>query len=197
MRRSTLLILVTVGAGVVGFTFASTAGRLRDKAPSTETSNAAGPQLAAFHWREATDGPRGKRLQFSVDHFRIVAGGWRARLGVTNDSAVAYQVGGVRSPLDRSFGLMLFSSGDHEDLEDRVETGQLPALKAASTFEPGLPPILEPHSSWRGTVSASGSLVAGSWARFVFGTLVAVGRTPDELPKQMIWITDHAHHLRP
>jgi hypothetical protein len=196
MRRSTLLILVTVAAAVVGFTLASAAGRLRDKEPASKTSSAARPQFAALHWREKTDGPRGKRIWFLVDRFYVLADGWRARVGLKNDSSVAFQVGGVQSPLNRSFGLMLFSSGDPKDLENRVGTGRLPTLRAAMKYQPSLPPVLEPHSSWTGTISAPGSLVAGSWVRVVFGTLVAVGRTPDELPAQMVWITDHAHRLR-
>jgi hypothetical protein len=32
--------------------------------------------------------------------------------------------------------------------------------------------------------------------RVVFGTLVAVGRPPDELGERVLWITDHAHRLR-
>jgi hypothetical protein len=197
MRRSTFLILVTLGAAVVGFTLASSAGRLRDKEPAAGTSSAARPQFAPLHWREKTDGPKGKRLEFSVDRFYVLARGWQARVGLKNDSAVAFQVGGVQSPLNRSFGLMLFLSGDQEDLEDRVGTGRLPTLRAAMKYEPSLPPILEPHSSWKGTISAPGSLVAGSWVRVVFGTLVAVGRTPDELPARLVWITDHAYRLRP
>ena len=51
--------------------------------------------------------------------------------------------------------------------------------------------MLEPGASWEGEISARGALVAGSWARVVFGTLVAVGKPPDELDEKVIWITDH------
>jgi hypothetical protein len=44
-------------------------------------------------------------------------------------------------------------------------------------------------------MSAQGALVAGSWARVVFGTLVAVGKPPEELDEKVIWITDHAYEL--
>ena len=37
--------------------------------------------------------------------------------------------------------------------------------------------------------------VAGSWARVVFGTLVAVGKPPEGLDEQLIWITDEAYQL--
>ena len=32
--------------------------------------------------------------------------------------------------------------------------------------------------------------------RVVFGTLVAVGKPPEELDEIVVWITDHAYHLR-
>ena len=58
------------------------------------------------------------------------------------------------------------------------------------------PAILEPGASWEGTMSAEGALVAGSWVRVVFGTLVAAGNPPEELPERIVWITDHAYRLR-
>ena len=45
-------------------------------------------------------------------------------------------------------------------------------------------------------MSASGALVADSWVRVVFGTLIAVGKPPDELDDVVVWITDHAYRLR-
>jgi hypothetical protein len=44
-------------------------------------------------------------------------------------------------------------------------------------------------------MSASGALVAGSWARVVFGTLVAVGNPPEGLAETVVWITDCAYRL--
>jgi hypothetical protein len=44
-------------------------------------------------------------------------------------------------------------------------------------------------------MSARGSLVAGSWARVVFGTLVAVGKPPEGLEEMLIWITDESYEL--
>ena len=46
-------------------------------------------------------------------------------------------------------------------------------------------------------MSASGALVADSWVRIVFGTLLAVGKPPEELGDVVVWITDHTHRLRP
>jgi hypothetical protein len=195
VRRSTVIVLVALGAVMAGFAVSSTAERLRDEPVVPEASARAGRQSKELGWRE-TYGPKGKRLEFRVDRIEVLRGSWQVRLGVSNDSSVAYAVGNPRATLDRSFGLMLFSSGDSRDLEERNESATLPAVRPASRYEPSLPPVLEPHSSWEGTISAPGALVAGSWVRVVFGTLVAVGRTPDELPERFVWITDHAYRLR-
>ena len=39
--------------------------------------------------------------------------------------------------------------------------------------------------------------MAGSYARVTFGTLIAVGNPPEGLSEMVVWITDHAYHLRP
>jgi hypothetical protein len=72
----------------------------------------------------------------------------------------------------------------------------LPAVRAATSYEPVLPKILDPDTSWEGEISANGALVAESWARVVFGTLIAVGKPPDELDETIVWITDETYHLR-
>jgi hypothetical protein len=33
--------------------------------------------------------------------------------------------------------------------------------------------------------------------RVVFGTLIAVGKPPDELDEVLVWITDNTYRLRP
>ena len=76
-----------------------------------------------------------------------------------------------------------------------IASGTLPAVRAATGYAPDLPPILEPGASWEGEISARGALVAGSWARVVFGTLVAVGKPPEELDEMVVWITDNAYQL--
>ena len=96
---------------------------------------------------------------------------------------------------DGSFGLQLFETGDAQELEDRNRNGTLPAVRAATGYEPALPGVLEPGASWKGEISARGSLVAGSWARVVFGTLVAVGKPPEGLEEMLIWITDESYEL--
>lgn len=195
MSRTTLIVLVALGAAVVGFVLSTAAERLRADDETVDTSVAAGPQTAELGWRE-TYGKPGEQLVFTVESLEIRRGGWTARVGVENDTSVAYELDDPRATLDRSFGLMLFSTGAQSELDELNANGELPEPRPGTAFEPELPTILEPRSSWEGTMSASGSLVAGSFVRVVFGTLVAVGKTPEGLAERVIWITDHAHPLR-
>ena len=194
MRRSTALALVVLGAALVGFVFSSRAVLDEDKTPA-EPSVAARPQVATLWWKE-TFGPPGQKLIFEVERFRVLRDGWKATVRMTNDTSVAYAVGDPRATLDRSFGLMLFETGDKSELEQRIAEGTLPALRPATLYDPELPKILESNGTWRGVISAPGSLVAGSWVRVVFGTLVAIGSTRDILEDSVIWITDRAYRLR-
>jgi hypothetical protein len=45
-------------------------------------------------------------------------------------------------------------------------------------------------------MSAPGALVADSWVRVVFGTLIAVGKPPEGLEEVFVWITDNSYRLR-
>lgn len=189
------MILVALGAALAGFAFSSTADRFRNDSPSPPTSVAAGPQRAELGWRE-TYGPEGEQIVFSVDVLDVEEEGWSAELSVENGTSIPYELGDPRATLDRSFGLMLFSSGELDELERRNAEQNLPAVRPAATYEPGLPQILEPGASWEGTIGAPGALVAGSWVRVVFGALVAVGRTPEGLDERIVWITDGAYRLR-
>ena len=195
VSRTTIIILVALGAALAGFAFSSAAQRLRDEESPADTSIAAPPQSADLGWRE-TLGPEGEQLVFSVESLEVVPRGWRVKLSLENDSSVAYEIGDPRATLDRAFGLRLFSSGDTEEFQEQSASGALPAVRPATRYEPALPAVLEPGDSWEGTISASGALVADSWVRVVFGTLVAVGRAPDELPETLVWTTDRAHRLR-
>ncbi|MFO7572052.1 MAG: hypothetical protein R6W48_05550 [Gaiellaceae bacterium] len=198
MSRTAIIVLVALGAALAGFAFSSTADRLRDEdgGESPGASVAAGPQEADLDWRE-TYGPAGEQVVFRVESLAVTETGWTARLGLENTTSIAYAAGDPRATLDRSFGLMLFSSGELEDLERRNAERTLPAVRAATSYEPELPAILEPGASWEGTIAAPGALVAGSWVRVVFGTLTAVGKTPEGLDEQIVWITDSAHRLEP
>lgn len=198
MSRTAIIVLIALGAALAGFAFSSTADRLRDdddEQPPT-TSVPAGLQRAELDWREVY-GTRGERIVFRVEWLEVEETGWSARLGLENRTSVAYSVGDPQATLDRAFGLMLFSSGELAELEQRIEEGTLPAVRAARTYEPELPAILEPGATWEGTISAPGKLVAESWVRVVFGTLTAVGKTPEGLDEQVVWITDAAHQLEP
>jgi hypothetical protein len=193
VSRTTLIVLIALGATFAGFVLASNAQRLSGGETSLETSVAAGPQSADLAWRE-TYGPAGEQLVFTVDRLDVTETGWTARIGIENDSSVGWELAPGATP-EGSFGLQLFETGDVDELEERNRSGTLPAVRAATAYEPELPPLLEPGASWEGEISARGALVAGSWARVVFGTLVAVGKPPEELDEMLVWITDHAYEL--
>ncbi|CAN5679408.1 hypothetical protein BH18ACT13_BH18ACT13_11520 [soil metagenome] len=195
MSRTTILVLVALGAAAAGFTFSTAAKRLQDEEPAAEASVAASSQTASLDWRE-TNGAPGEQLVFSVTSIQVMPDGWRVRLALENRSSVAYELGDPRTTLNRSFGVMLFSTGETDELDDLNASGKLPAVRAAASYEPSLPAILEPDASWKGTISAPGALSAGSWVRVVFGTLVSVGNPPEELGENVVWITDNAYRLR-
>ena len=196
MSRTTILVLVALGAALAGFAFSTTAKRLQSEEAAADESMAASPQMAELDWRE-TYGSRTERLVFSVESLQIVPGGWRAQVSLENDTSVPYEVGDPSATLDHAFGLMLFSTGDVAALEEQNENGTLPEIRPAVGYEPSLPPILEPGKSWAGTISAPGALVAHSWVRVVFGALVSVGKPPEPLGERVVWITDHAYRLQP
>jgi hypothetical protein len=194
VSRTSIVVLVAAAAAVAGFAITATANRIGDEEAAPLASRPAPPQTAQLDWRESF-GPRGEQLVFVVDSLDVVPGGWRARLAVENNTRIAYEVGDPRATLDRAFGLMLFSSGDLEELEQRNASGNLPAIRSATSYQPSLPQILEPGASWEGTIGASGALAAGSWVRVVFGALIAVAKPPEGLPERVVWITDNAHRL--
>lgn len=195
MSRTTILVLIALGAALAGFAFSSAANRVQDEPATIDTTAAARPQTATLRWRE-TYGRAGQQLVFSVETLQVMPDGWRARVAVENDTTIAYEVGDPRATLDRFFGLMLFSTGDPAELEEQNTSGTLPAIRPAVRYEPRLPAILEPGASWAGTISAPGALVADSWVRVVFGALVSVGPPPKELDENVTWITDRAYKLQ-
>lgn len=197
MSKTTLIVLIALGATFAGFVLASNAQRL-SSADETEieTSVAAGPQSAEVNWRE-TAGSGGERIVFTVERIDVTKTGWSARVGIENETSVGWELAPGARP-DGSFGLQLFETGDPEELEERNRNGTLPAIRAATAFAPELPGVLEPGASWEGEMSARGALVAGSWVRVVFGTLVSVSsKPPEEFDETLVWITDHAYELEP
>lgn len=195
LSRSSLIVLLALGATFAAFLLASNAQRLRDDDGEVPPSVAAGPQEATLDWRE-TYGPEGDEVVFTVDRLEVTQDGWNARIGIDNRTEIGWELAPGATP-DGSFGVQLFETGDSAELEERNRRGTLPAVRAATDYRPELPRILEPGASWEGAISAHGSLVAGSWARVVFGTLVAVGKPPEGLDERVVWITDHAYQLRP
>jgi hypothetical protein len=192
MRRSPVLFAIAIGAAVVGFAIASIVAHTRESKGTPPASEAASPQVLKLDWRE-TLGPAGQRLEFGVSRFAVVRDGWRAHISVANDSDVAFDL----DKAQRSFGVMLFSSGKHDELTQRNDAGTLPAARPALRYDPPLPAVLDPKKTWSGTMSAQGALAAGSWVRIVFGPFAAIGRAPDAFSNgPLIWITDHAVRLR-
>jgi hypothetical protein len=194
VSRTSIIVLIALGATFAGFVLASNAQRLRGDEPDVSPSVAASPQSAALDWRESYGNP-GEQIVFTVTSIRVTRNGWDARVGIENRSSVGWELEPGATP-EGSFGLQLFETGDAKELEQRNESGTLPAVRAATRFDPELLPILEPNASWSGRMSAPGALVAGSWARVVFGTLIAVGKPPEGLGEVVVWITDKAYRLR-
>jgi hypothetical protein len=193
VRRSTVIVLLALGATFAGFVIASNE-RLRAGKSDIAPTVAAGPQTATLHWRE-TYGDPGEQLIFTVESLDVTDSGWNVRIGIANRTKVAWELAPGATP-DGSFGLQLFETGSKDELDRRNHEGTLPAARAATGYVPDLPRVLEPNASWEGTISAAGPLVAGSWARGVFGTLIAVGKPPKGFGDRFVWITDHAHQLQ-
>jgi hypothetical protein len=194
VSRASIIVLIALGATFAGFVLASNAQRLRGDEPAVEPSVAASPQSATLDWTE-TYGSAGEEIVFTVTSISVTKTGWDAQVGIENRSSVGWELEPGATP-DGSFGLQLFESGDDKELERRNQSGTLPAVRAATSFDPELLPILEPKASWDGRISAPGALVAGSWARVVFGTLIAVGKPPEGLSEVVVWITDNAYRLQ-
>jgi hypothetical protein len=194
VSRTSIIVLLALGATFAGFVLASNAQRLRDDDPEVVPSVAASPQSASLDWRE-TYGTPGEEIVFTVESLEVTSTGWNAHVGIENRSSVGWELA-PGATAEGSFGLQLFETGDEQELERRNQSGTLPAVREADRFEPELVPILEPKASWRGRISAPGALVAGSWARVVFGTLVAVGKPPEGLNDVVVWITDSAYRLK-
>jgi hypothetical protein len=196
MSRTTLLVLIALGATLAGFALSTNARRLQDDDGAVTVRPAAGPQRAQLGWRE-THGSRDESLVFSVDSLEVRRGGWEAAVGIVNESSVPWELVDPIEASGLSFGLMLLPSGEQSELDRRDEERTLPAVRKAVRFEPALPALLQPGESWDGTISAPGALVADSWVRVVFGPLVSVGSPPDGLEDVVVWITDRTTRLRP
>jgi hypothetical protein len=188
MSRTSVLVLVALGAAIVGFAFSTNVRRGDGDNESNARAVAAGPQKAALGWREVA-GEGGEQLVFSVAALEVLSDGWKVKLSIENRTTTSYK---VSTSVGQPFGLMVFSSGDYEELIEQNESGTLPTVRPATTYDPQLPLALEPGDSWTGTISAPGALVANGRVRVVFGALISVV-PPGEV---ISWISDHTYRLR-
>jgi hypothetical protein len=178
---------------VLSFVVVITAGCGSSSAPVPITSKAP-PQTARLAWEEPY--PAGNAaLVFGVSAFTVTQNGWRADISVENRSQVGWEVGDPRRAVERAFGVLLFPNGDLGELDRRNRAGDLPAIRPATSFTPGLPRVLRPGMTWRGTIAAPGALAGGLWVRLSFGTFASVGKPPAGAEPQVVWFTDHAHQL--
>jgi hypothetical protein len=157
-------------------------------------ATAAPPQSKQVEWVELTSEDR-PRLVFGVRWIEILRDGWRARISVRNETDIPWRIGGPGAVSSVPFGVMLFATGDLEELSVRNRDQNLPGVRYAHLAQPPPPEVLEPNASWEGTVSAPGALAAGRWLRVTFGPLFAVGDAPSSLGPQLVWISDSAYLL--
>jgi hypothetical protein len=172
---------------------------------------AAGPQRAILDWKEFF-GDRSGGLGFGVRSFEVTTTGWRAQISIANQTDVPFAFGSGTSQLSQAFGVMLFATGAHSELDRRNANGTMPTIRSATQFAPALPARLGARQTWVGTISAPGPLASGTWVRVVFGPLFPApaasatsGKRPPALPEALqkanadqgiVWITDHAYELR-
>ncbi len=176
-----LLVLAAAGCGSNS---ATTTVPIVTKAP---------PQTAALAWSEPY--PVGSpALVFGVSSFSVTRSGWSAEVSVENTSTIAWEIGDPRYP-ELAFGVLLFPNNDLDELERRNRSNELPAIRAATSFLPGLPDVLEPGQTWEGTISAPGALAGGLWVRLSFGPFVSTETMPEGVTSPVVWFTDHAYHL--
>ena len=181
MRRTVLLAVVLLtGCGPAAPTEPVTPAR------------AAEPQHVRLGWRESYP-QTGERLRFAVDSLTVSAEGWSAEIGITNSTRRSFQLG--VEPAQLSFGLMLFATGELEELERLNREGRVPTVRLAATIDPPPPDLLVPGATWHATLSSPGSLADGSWVRVTFGPLRSVGDPPEGLEPIVRWITDRTHQL--
>jgi hypothetical protein len=152
------------------------------------------PQTARLGWVEPYPAEK-PALLFGVSSFTVTRDGWRADISVENRSDIGWEVGSRRYEAALRFGVLLFPTGDLDELERRNQAGDLPAVRPAASYSPALPDVLEPRATWRGTISAPGALAGGLWVRISFGPFVSDGEPPEGAQSPVVWFTDHAYHL--
>lgn len=177
---------------VVALVVATLAAGCGSSEPPPLPPGPAPPQTVALDWVERFP-PTGPALVFSARRFEVTSSGWRAEIGLENETRTTWRI--AESPAT-AFGVMLFTTDELDEVEQRSRDDELPGLRPARTFDPPLPARLAPGASWLGTMSAPGPLAAGLHVRLVFGRLVAVGTPPEGTPTEFSWITDNSYALR-
>ena len=181
MRRPLVLAAVLLLAGCG-------AGELEQVKPV----RAAEPRRVELGWRESYPST-GERLIFAVEALEITKRGWSADIAVTNSTAIPFELGALPEP--SAFGLMLFATGNLEELAQAADEGRLPAPRLAARIEPAPPDELAPDRTWRATISAPGSLADGAFVRISFGPFRARGEPPAGMEPTVRWITDRSYRL--
>jgi hypothetical protein len=167
-------------------------GGVTPESAPVATARAAEPQQVTLGWQESYPAS-GQRLLFAVDRLDVRKGGWSVEVAVTNRTTTAFDLRG--NPAELGYGVMLFATGDLQELEQAANTGAMPPVRRATSIEPAPPAKLAPGKTWRATLSAPGSLAGGSYLRVAFGPIVADGEPPNEMEPVVFWITDRAHSL--
>ena len=148
MQRLALLIAVSV----LGVAAAGCGGAKITLPPVA----AAPPQQVRVDWLEPTDTKStSPRLIFEVKRIEVGDDGWKADVAIRNETEVPWALGGPTATSSVPFGVMLFATGDHEELEQRVNQRELPGVRDAHTAQPPPPEVLEPGATWEGTVACS------------------------------------------
>ena len=158
-------------------------------------ARAAAQQSTELGWSEPfpTAGPA---LVFRVHRLAVTESGWTADVEIENRTEVEWEMGTDRVAVAQSFGVMLFETGELDEVERRGRDGNLPGLRPVDRFDPPVPRRLVPGRRWRATIASGGTLAAGRYLRIVFGPLVAKAEPPEGMQRQFVWITDHAYRLR-
>ncbi|MEO5634011.1 hypothetical protein [Gaiella sp.] len=164
------------------------------QAVTAPTTIKAPPQTASLDWKEPYPATS-PALVFGVSRFTVTRDGWKAEISVENTSNIAWIVGDPGFPSYREFGVLLFPNDDLKELERRTRDGDVPGLRAATSYTPSLPESIEPGETWRGTIAAPGALAGGLWVRIAFGPFAADGKPPEGAQTPVVWYTDHAHRL--
>ena len=140
MRRLVLLAVPALAVVVLAGCGAVPSAEQKEFVPAER----AGPQRVELDWRESY-GDGARALHFEVASLAVLENGWTARIAIENETGIAFQLGS--RPLALVFGLMLFSDGSVETLDEANRAGVLPAPRKAVRIEPEPPALLPTRPS--------------------------------------------------